>query len=297
MPWPKSDSAHRVSGGRNRPYPRPETWKRVVQPLKNPHPPRPRPTIFFYVFTLLYSQSGFTRKFRHFLPCQHNVTYFAIPDQQKRHLYALGSDCLICAFCEETIVAHSHLSIFQCPCDNNCPKSSKLPPTVIDAKIQHFCQQHQSQVPHPFDLNAIPNLPVPMGAPSQFTFHSSFPMDSMLVAQALQEKTTEMTFPGPSNINPFEASTLDVNNPPVNLMRPPMRPPPARHASPCTCSSSIRRAGVNRVPTPIPPIQTKGPKTPPKTPPPSPIQQEEIEVEVELVVDEDVELEPQDGTD
>jgi hypothetical protein len=295
MPWPKIDSNQRVSGGRNRgePYPRPATWKRVVNPMRNPEPPRPRPTIFFYVFTLIYAQAGFTRKFRHFLPCQHNITYFAIPEQNKRHLYALGSECVMCVFCEETVITHQHLSIFECPCDSNCPKTSKISPQQMDAKVQHYCGHHQSQVPHPMDLNSIPNLPVPMGAPSQFSFHSSFPMDSMMVANALQDKATIPGFQAPSFHNNLEIGMLNVNNPPVNsvrppqpaMMRPPMYPPPPPYMPSCTCPPPARKPPADRVPTPIPSRKQ------PQTPPPSPIQEQvdesvEIEVEVEIAADE-----------
>lgn len=283
MPWPKIDGNHRVSGGRIRdePYPRPATWRRVVNPMRNPQPPRPRPTIFFYVFTLIYSQAGFTRKFRHYLPCQHNITYFTIAEQHKRHLYALGSDCVMCGFCEEMVISHQHLSIFQCPCNSFCPKTTKIPPQNIDAKIQHYCGHHQSQVPHPLDLNSIPNLPIPLGAPSQFSFHSSFPMDSMIIANALHDKHTHPSFSGSSPMG-----TINVNNPPSNSMQFPMGPPPPPYVPSCTCPPPARRPPADRVPTPIP--FQRQPQTP------SPIQEQveievdpvEIEVEVEIASDE-----------
>lgn len=287
MTWPKED-AQRVFGGRIRPYPRPEAWKRIVHPAQNPEPPRPRPIIFFYVFTLLYSQSGFTRKFRHLLPCQHNVTYFAISEQSKRHLYALGSECKICAFCEETVVSHSHLSIFQCPCNSTCPRSSKIPPHHIDAKIQHFCGHHQQTVPHPLDLNAITNLPVPMGAPSQFSFHSSFPMDSMVVALALQDRQGNNNPPGASPISNCDVGTMNMNRPPVNIMGPPRYPPPPPRVVPhCTCPPTTRNADcpANRTPTPFPGNEQRFRSTRP--PPPSPQERSEnSEVELEIAVDE-----------
>jgi hypothetical protein len=286
MPWPKIDSAYdRVSGGRSHPYARPQMWKRVVNPQKNSQPPRPRPTLFFYVFTLIYSQAGFTRKFRHYLPCQHNITYFAIPDQSKRHLYALGSDCAMCAFCEETLVCHTHLSIFQCPLDANCPKTSKVPPQSIDAKIQHACYQHQAHVPHPLDLNSITNPPVPLGAPSQFSFHSSFPMDSMLVAQALQEKGTLGNNPGPVFPPPrSEMGMINVNDPPVNSARPPMCPPPMCPPPPSRC---VAQCGCP--PPPYRKAPTPFPFRRPHTPPPSPVREQVEEsvdiVEVEIALD------------
>ena len=189
-------------GGRDLPY------NRMVRPSKHPVPPRPRPTIFYYLVTLVYAQNGFTRKFRHFLPCQHNVVFHAIADTPKRHLYAAGSDCLICPCCDETIISHIHLNIFQCPTNNACPMIRKVPAMQIQGRIEHFCGLHQMTVPHPNDLNVITNLPVPLGAPCQFSFHSSVPQDSMLVVNALYGRQQPITaFPtttGPV-LNPHPA--------------------------------------------------------------------------------------------
>lgn len=193
-------------GGRNRvgqvlPYPQPHPPRslhpntnfpnipqfilRQLTPMRCPTPPRPRPAIFYYVFTLIYAQNGLTRKFRHYLPCSHNVTYLGIQDVQKRHLFASGCHCMICPFCEEIQICHSHLNIFQCPCSERCPKVNRVPSSLVEAKIEHTCFSHQDGMPHPNDLNQLTTLPMPVNTPFQFSYHTTLTQDSVLLADAL----------------------------------------------------------------------------------------------------------------
>lgn len=163
----------------------PSFIRRQLNPTRCPTPPRPRPAIFYYIFTLVYTQGGQTRKFRHYLPCSHNVTYLAIQDTQKRQLFATGSHCMICPFCEEIQISHLHSNIFQCPGNDRCPKMERIPALVVDAKIEHSCMIHQEGMPHPNDLNSITPLPMPVSTPFQFTYHTTVTQDSVLLAEAL----------------------------------------------------------------------------------------------------------------
>lgn len=193
-------------GGRNRqahvlPYPQPippppintspnfpnlpDFIRRQLTPMRCSTPPRPRPAIFYYVFTLLYAQNGLTRKFRHYLPCSHNVTYLGIQDTQKRHIFASGCHCMICPFCEEIQISHLHLNIFQCPCTDRCPTVNRVPATLVEAKIEHNCFSHQEGMPHPNDLNSLASLPMPVNTPFQFSYHTTLTQDSVLLADAL----------------------------------------------------------------------------------------------------------------
>lgn len=163
----------------------PSFIRRQLNPTRCPTPPRPRPAIFYYVFTLIYTQGGQTRKFRHYLPCSHNVTYLAISDTQKRQLFATGSHCMICPFCEEIQISHLHLNIFQCPSNDRCPKLERVPALLVEAKIEHSCMRHQEGMPHPSDLNSLTTLPMPVSTPFQFTYHTTMTQDSVLLAEAL----------------------------------------------------------------------------------------------------------------
>ena len=180
-------SAFNSRGGRSHhPHPyRPSTWRAIARPQVHPSPPRPRPTMFFYILSLIYSQNGLTRKFRHYLPCSHNVTYFSINELNKRHLYAAGCECALCPFCEETIVYHSHLNVFHCPQTAYCPKISKIPSVQVEGRFEHFCGSHQAVVPHPLDLNSIRNLPISFNSPTQFAYYSNIPNDSVSLVNCL----------------------------------------------------------------------------------------------------------------
>ena len=195
---PSTQQVHSYSGGRN-PHPThpgsqlpfsqfaniPQFLQRALAPFENPSPPRPRPPIFYYVFTLIYLQNGFTRKFRHYLPCTHNTLYLGINDIQKRHVYAAGCHCLVCPFCEEIQITHFHLNLFQCPNNATCPKVRKVVSTLVNAKIEHDCATHQNGMPHPNDLNQYPNLPYPITTPFQFTYHTTVTQDPTLLADAI----------------------------------------------------------------------------------------------------------------
>lgn len=208
----QNSSNFSARGGRDLPY------NRMIRPKQHPVPPRPRPTIFYYLVTLVYAQNGFTRKFRHYLPCQHNVVFHAIADTTKRYLYAAGSDCLICPCCDETVLSHIHLNIYQCPTNVSCPLIRKIPAMQISGRIEHFCGLHQITVPHPNDLNHLTNLPTPLGAPCQFSFHSTMPQDSILVVNALygrQQPISAVPAPAPVPLPRTESQNQRVPN--VNL--------------------------------------------------------------------------------
>lgn len=158
---------------------------RALSPSRHPAPPRLRPTMFYYVFTLLYIQNGLTRKFRHLLPCMHNQVYLGITDIQKRQVYASGCQCMICPWCEELQVLHKHLNIFQCPLNETCPIITRKPARPIEVAIEHNCQDHQQTMPHPNDLNQYSTLPLPLTTPFQFSFSTSITGDPLLLANAL----------------------------------------------------------------------------------------------------------------
>lgn len=184
LPYPQPTPPPPVNTNPNFPN-LPQFIQRQLTPMRCSVPPRPRPAIFYYVFTLLYAQNGLTRKFRHYLPCSHNVAYLGIQDVQKRHLYASGCHCMICPFCEEIQISHSHLNIFQCPCTERCPVVSRVPSTLVEAKIEHTCFSHQEGMPHPNDLNSLTSLPMPVNTPFQFSYHTTLTQDSVLLADAL----------------------------------------------------------------------------------------------------------------
>lgn len=179
----------------------PQFIQRQLTPMRCPTPPRPRPAIFYYIFTLIYAQNGLTRKFRHYLPCSHNVTYLSIQDVQKRHLFASGCHCMICPFCEEIQICHSHLNIFQCPCTERCPTVNRVPATLVEAKIEHTCLSHQDGMPHPNDLNHLTTLPMPVNTPFQFSYHTTLTQDSVLLADALYGRDA-----GSNGTNPTHGS-------------------------------------------------------------------------------------------
>lgn len=219
-----TSSSSSSSGGRNPPYLKPSTWRSIAQPQVHPSPPRPRPTVFFYILSLIYSQSGLTRKFRHFMPCVHNVTYFGISDLNKRNLYAAGSECQLCPFCEETVISHIHLNVFHCPNDAFCPKFNKIPSTQVEGRIEHFCGSHQAVVPHPLDLNLVRDLPISFNAPTQFSYYSNIPNDSVSLVNSLYARhRTEQ--PGTESGPP---PNPPPSFPPPRTPRPWYIPPPQR---------------------------------------------------------------------
>jgi hypothetical protein len=213
-----------------------------LAPQEHPAPPRPRPPIFYYVFTLLYLQDGQTRKFRHYLPCGHNPVYLGINDIQRRHIYAAGSFCLICPFCEEVQITHLHLNLFQCPNNEACPKVRKIHPTQVNAKIEHDCVSHQAGVPHPNDLSQYATLPCPTTTPFQFTYHTTLTQDPTLLADAIFGPSVyQMTPALVPTYNPIAHGPVEpccARQPPSGTSQstsqqpPPVVPPPNRTISP-----------------------------------------------------------------
>lgn len=210
---------------------------RALNPSQHPAPPRLRPTMFYYVFTLIYLQNGLTRKFRHLLPCIHNQVYLGIVDVQKRHVYAAGCQCMICPWCEELQFFHTHLNIFQCPVNESCPKVTKKPPRPIEVIIEHNCQDHQQGMPHPNDLNQYSTLPLPLTTPFQFTYHTSVTGDPLLLADALfgpnGDQTTFPTF-NQSIHGPIPCCHQNHQPCPPPPYQPPTPPTPTVESPPST---------------------------------------------------------------